>query len=118
MERRVLFANDDKVMLKFAKLFYEVSKYEVIIAENGLIALEKYLEEKKCGRNIDLIITDIQMPRMSGTQFIVELRNNQRYVGPIGIVSGTDVSEYFIKDNDIFYVGFNIEDCIRAYEKM
>lgn len=62
--------------------------FETVIATNGREGLEKVLQG-----NIDLIITDIFMPEMTGDQMIAEIykHENLRQI-PILVVSGDDSS--------------------------
>ncbi len=52
------------------------------IAENGKIACEKALAAREMGQPFDLILMDMQMPVMNGTQAVEQLRQAD-YVGPI-----------------------------------
>lgn len=117
MKARVLYAEDDKGTRTLSTDFMCKKGYEVLAFKNGQEAFEAFLRERESGRTIDLVITDIQMPRMSGTQLIEKLRNERHFTGEMGIVSGTPVSEFFIKDNKIFYVGSNLVKCLSAYEQ-
>ena len=56
-------------------------EYEVIEAENGLVALDKYNEA-------DIVLLDINMPVMDGFQFLAEIEKNPLSKTPIIIVSG------------------------------
>lgn len=69
--------------------------YNLIVSRNGNEAL------KECSKdlNIDLIITDLMMPVMSGKEFIVKLREKKGYLSmPILILtaksSNEDILEY------------------------
>ncbi|MCD8373074.1 MAG: response regulator transcription factor [Clostridia bacterium] len=61
------------------------SRYTVITAVDGEDALDKY-----DGGNIDLIITDIMMPRMDGFTFIEALRSRGDDVPVIMLTAKTD----------------------------
>jgi len=81
--KTVLVVEDDR---DFAKLLWEVlrHKYHVIVAFDGLEAIEAYLEER---RRIDLIITGLGMPVICGDQLIDRVRNVDLEV-PIIVLSG------------------------------
>jgi CheY-like chemotaxis protein len=66
----------------------------VLFAANGKIALEVI---KAFDGKIELIITDGWMPEMTGTQLIVELRQ-QNFAGQIIAVTGDGTSEIGFND--------------------
>ncbi len=79
---KILVAEDEDIMLKTIDLRLRKDGYEVFLAEDGLIALEKI------GRlSFDLIITDIMMPYASGLEIINIVRKNQDKKIPIIILS-------------------------------
>lgn len=61
MKRRVLLVDDDEMILAFLQAFAENRGYEVLLAHNGMEALEILTTER-----VVLIITDVVMPRMDG----------------------------------------------------
>lgn len=66
---------DDEVQLKEATtIMLERMGYKVISAENGAEGLEKFLEFKK---EIDLIITDLAMPKMTGYELAQKIRQEK-----------------------------------------
>jgi len=65
----VLVAEDNKINMMMIKDVLERKKCKVIKAENGKIAIEKYLSEK-----IDLILMDMQMPVMNGLEATQKIR--------------------------------------------
>jgi two-component system chemotaxis response regulator CheY len=56
------------------KMILKEAGYEVIIGEDGQDALSRF-----DGRTIDLVITDLHMPRMNGLELIEEIRKRQSY---------------------------------------
>lgn len=71
---RVLFVEDEELAReKLAKLLSKLFK-EVILASNGLEGLEKYEKSKITNEKIDLIISDINMPMMSGLEMLEKIR--------------------------------------------
>ncbi len=69
---RILVVEDDGRVLDFATDLLSLQGYEVYAAENGLKAL-KLLEEEKL--KVDLILTDLVMPKMSGAELIKKIRS-------------------------------------------
>ncbi len=67
--KKILIAEDDSDLLKLFQTVLKKEGYEVIPAEDGLMAL-RYLNKEY----VDLIISDIMMPNMDGFQLIRALR--------------------------------------------
>ena len=70
---RVLIADDDRKLIDDLGDYLKQSGYEVIVASNGVEALEQAQAQEP-----DLIILDILMPHMDGLQTLVELRRYSR----------------------------------------
>ena len=70
MLRKILVVDDEQIIRE--SLSYVLSKedYQVDEAENGKAAYEKLLET-----TYDLVITDLEMPEMKGTELLDKLRN-------------------------------------------
>lgn len=79
---KILVAEDEAIMLKTIDLRLRKDGYDVILAEDGLMALEKIRE-----LDFDLIITDIMMPYASGLEIINAVRKEQSKKMPIIILS-------------------------------
>lgn len=65
--------------------------HTIVIAQDGLDGFEKFKTHK-----IDLIITDINMPRLDGISMIERIREENKEV-PILLLSAYSEIEYFIK---------------------
>lgn len=61
MKRTVLLVEDDPLMREFITDYFEREQWEVIEAENGKMALERFETSA-----VDLIVLDIMMPEMDG----------------------------------------------------
>lgn len=61
--KTVLIVDDDKAIRTMAGEVLGIENYRVITAENGLVALERVLEEP------DAVLLDIRMPVMDGFEF-------------------------------------------------
>ncbi len=61
----VLIVDDEEQVRNVLKRMLERGGYVVVIAENGVRGVEAYRERR---REIDLVILDMAMPRMSGTE--------------------------------------------------
>jgi len=70
MMKKILFADDSSIMRLFARMSTRnIHGISVTEAQDGLDAVEKIGEE-----SFDLIITDINMPRMDGLELIRHVR--------------------------------------------
>lgn len=81
--RHILVVDDSPNTRDILKSMLELENYRVSAAVDGIDGLEK-LKEK----TFDLIISDLDMPRMDGFTFIENLRRNQDYQRiPIIVIS-------------------------------
>lgn len=88
---RVLIVDDSKTILATLQKTLRTAGYEVISASDGQEGLETLLgaEEKP-----DVIITDINMPRMDGFKFIEAVRASNGALSRIPMIClTTEVSE-------------------------
>ncbi|MCK4776894.1 MAG: response regulator [Actinomycetia bacterium] len=67
---KILCIDDAKEVVDFLKVSLELEGYEVDIAYNGQEGLNK-IEKNK----YDIVITDLQMPKMDGWQLCEEIKN-------------------------------------------
>ena len=88
MDRKhILVADDEQNLLLSMQFVLEVADYKVTTAENGQEALDKILEAESGGSPIDLLITDIQMPLLTGLELIDKLNRLQMDV-PVLVITG------------------------------
>jgi len=71
-KRRILVVDDESHILHVVSLKLRNAGYEVITAEDGEEALEAALEHRP-----DLVITDYQMPVMTGLELCKQLKQNE-----------------------------------------
>jgi len=67
----VLVVDDEETVRTVARLMLKQLGYDVLLAENGLAALEVYREHRDA---IDLVLLDMTMPHVDGTAAYTELR--------------------------------------------
>ena len=72
--KTILFVDDSVSIRTLVRMILEEVGYRIIIGEDGLDALS-YFD----GRTIDLVITDLHMPRMNGMELIKEIRKREKY---------------------------------------
>ena len=93
MSKTVLVVDDDRLNTTLVKFALKEARYSVVTAIDGREALEAVRNARP-----DLIILDIQMPQMSGFEFMNELKS---------LPSGGDIPVIMLTANenmqDIFF---------------
>ncbi len=72
----ILVVDDCRMTRRLLSMYLRGAGYEVIVAENGLEALEKLGREPYAA-----VITDLNMPQMDGIEFTRSIRGNSEYQG-------------------------------------
>ncbi|TAN44503.1 MAG: response regulator [Nitrospirae bacterium] len=103
---KVLVADDNDSIREMLSMLLEMDGYEVHTAENGAVALNKF---NSVG-NIDLIVSDMNMPELNGLELISEVRKLDDKVPFIFLTGEGDVylaseaisrgAEDYIKKNE------------------
>ncbi|AXH12267.1 diguanylate cyclase [Halarcobacter bivalviorum] len=116
----VLYVEDEEDVREFTSKTISTIVNSVITAKNGKEGLDKFLEN----RDINLILTDINMPKMGGLEMCAEIRKVDNEV-PIVITSAhsdpdflkkaidVKVSAYAMKPIDLYHL---LESMIKAVE--
>ncbi len=74
MAKRIMVVDDSVTVLQVLKLTLENAGYNILEAADGRDALGKLVGDK-----IDMMITDLNMPRLDGIGLIKEVRNYAEY---------------------------------------
>ncbi len=85
--KHILVADDEQNTLLTMQFILEVANYRVTTAENGREALDDILESRNTDSPIDLLITDIQMPGLTGLELIDEI-NQLKMDIPFLVITG------------------------------
>ncbi|GAB6073370.1 EAL domain-containing protein [Nautilia lithotrophica] len=96
----VLYVEDNKDALEETKLIFEKFFRNVITAKDGLEGLEKFNSNQ-----IDLIITDINMPKLNGLEMIKKIKEKSPNINTL-VVSAYNETEYFIEAIKLGVDGF------------
>lgn len=80
--RKILVVEDNPNMSSLLADMLEVFAIESVRATDGLDALQKVEEE-----NVGLVITDMRMPKMSGTELLSALKDSHPDL-PVVLISG------------------------------
>lgn len=70
MTRKILVVDDEQIIRESLSYVLRKEDYQVDEADNGKAAYEKLLE-----KSYDLVITDLEMPEMKGTELLDKIRN-------------------------------------------
>ena len=87
----ILVVDDDNTLLKFFKIHLNKFFSKVLVVKNAKEAL-KVLKEK----NIDLVLSDIRMPRVDGLQLLDRVQKHDASI-PVLLISGALLSDEQIK---------------------
>jgi two-component system chemotaxis response regulator CheY len=83
MSKTILVVDDSATVRKFVSVSLSMQGFTVVTACDGMDALEKLPTAA-----VDLVITDLNMPKMDGFELIKTLRENQAYAElPVIILS-------------------------------
>ena len=69
---RILIVDDDTVISKVFTVMLQRAGFEVAVAEDGLMGVEMWE-----GDNFDLVLMDVQMPRMNGFEATRAIREKE-----------------------------------------
>lgn len=89
-KQTILFVDDDKILHKIIAEYLKELNADIIFAENGFDAYEIFKKQK-----IDLIVTDLNMPKISGVDLIKKIRDVNFWL-PIVVLTSELTSENFI----------------------
>ncbi|MDD1710759.1 MAG: response regulator, partial [Methanoregulaceae archaeon] len=72
---KVLFMDDEQIIVDMTRDVLKFLDYEVMFAEDGLAAIDLYKKEKSLGVPFDVVILDLTIPSgLGGKETIKELR--------------------------------------------
>lgn len=87
-KRKILIVEDDLFIRDIYKVRFEQEDFEVIVAENGMVGLEKL----KSNIIPDVILLDIMMPGMNGIEVLKQIKSNDDWKN-IPVMMLTNISE-------------------------
>ncbi|MBQ5491338.1 MAG: response regulator transcription factor [Treponema sp.] len=92
MKSKILIIEDVPEMAQLVTMYMENAGFECLACESAEIALQKLTE----GWKSDLILLDLNLPGMSGLDFLKKFREEYRTTIPVIIVSARDADEDII----------------------
>ncbi len=93
----LLLVEDSKFFLNQVKGFTEDAGYTVLTALDGVLGLQVLNDPQN---QVDLILTDIEMPNMDGVELTRQVRSNDKY-GSIPILALTSVAAEEVQQSAI-----------------
>lgn len=96
--RHILVVDDEASVRRITERVLQRAGYRVTVAADGLDALERYEQAGGSGGSIDLVVSDILMPRMDGLTLVRELAVRTPGL-PVVLISG-HTGEYQVQDSN------------------
>jgi DNA-binding response OmpR family regulator len=122
---KILVVDDDKLMLSVVSKRLKNKGYNVFSTDNGVESLRIISEEK-----IDLVISDVMMPCLSGFTLITMLKNFYFLNIPVLLISagkqenkilnshGIQEDSFFSKPIDFNRLYNRIEECLNTQSRI
>lgn len=105
-EFSVLYVEDEEMLREKVGAFFKKFFTNVVTAVDGRDGLEKYTQNR-----YDIVVTDIQMPNMSGLELIKEIRKQSEYQEIIVTSAYTD-SMYMTECIELGVTGYIIKPIV------
>jgi CheY-like chemotaxis protein len=83
----ILVVDDDEFTAELTGMILEDAGFSVVIADGGIAAMELISENSTIG----MVVSDMNMPLVDGTQLFAELRE-QGYQQPFVLLTGDDAA--------------------------
>jgi len=123
MAQKILVIDDEETSVVLIKSCLIEKGYKVIVARDGEEGLQAVKEKKP-----DLIVLDVQMPKMNGYEFMTELKSLQGFTTtPVIMLTGNEtmqdvfklegVKDYFVKPVKIPEMVDKIIECLGPKKK-
>jgi two-component system, chemotaxis family, chemotaxis protein CheY len=82
----ILAVDDSETMRQMVKMTLQAGNYQVVLAEDGEEGLTKFLNTT----GVDLIITDINMPKMDGLGLIKAIRSHNATIPILALTTESE----------------------------
>jgi two-component system chemotaxis response regulator CheY len=97
MKKNILIVDDSPTLRASVNFVLKGSGYNVLQAENGVEGLETLEECKEKKKRINLIISDINMPKMNGLEFLKTVKDKNSLFRFIPVIVLTTEREESLK---------------------
>jgi DNA-binding response OmpR family regulator len=95
---KVLLIEDDHLVGKLIAQQLKFQNFEVVIAFDGASAVELFLEHK-----VDIIISDLLLPKMSGFSSIKAIQHVDMHNTPLIVISSLNDIPVMLKNAELRY---------------
>lgn len=127
-QKTILVVDDSKSIRSLVRFVLQSEGYDVIEAEDGQQGWEA---TQRMSAQIDLVLTDYEMPNMTGPELVVKIREQQRYNGiavvmltsrrdeddeVLGLESGAD--DYIFKPLEPMKLQARVRKILRMYDRI
>jgi len=113
---RILVVDDEPELREFVAMSLELNEYETVEAENGKKALEILASE-----DFDCIVSDVEMPEMTGPEFLKKFRETNKII-PVIMLTGVKALNTVVEvmkagAQDYLVKPINIDELLIAVRK-
>jgi DNA-binding NtrC family response regulator len=116
VKRKVLFIDDEPIILEFAKEQFELANYEIETCESTTLALEVLKNA-----TFDIIISDFNMPHLTGFELVSRIRDDLKLETPVVFLTGNlqlnTVEANRLKIIEIFTKPIDLEEIVQFINK-
>ena len=120
--KRVLLAEDDPDMRGMLAAALRLDHHEVVEARDGRELLERFSASRVAGLPVDVIITDLRMPKLTGLQVLRELHDAKHRIPVILITAfgdhGTHIDAWLLGAAAVLDKPFEVEDLRRLVRNL
>jgi CheY-like chemotaxis protein len=112
--KKILIAEDNIIIMSLLKLAFREKNCSVIECRNGKEAIEKFNKMP-----VDIVLSDIEMPQVSGDEFVKYILKNTVKKIPLIIMSSLNANDeriQYIKKQNIQHIlkPFMIKDIVNT----
>ena len=113
---KILVIDDEEELREFVSMSLELNDYDTVQAENGVDALEKIGND-----SFDCVISDVEMPHMTGPEFLKAFREKNTII-PVIMLTGvknlqTVIEVMKLGAQDYLVKPINVDELLISVEK-
>jgi two-component system, chemotaxis family, chemotaxis protein CheY len=97
MKKNILIVDDSPTLRASVNFVLTSGGYNVFQADNGEAGLKKLEEVRKKGERVNLIISDVNMPKMNGIEFLRNVKDKKSLFKFIPVIILTTEREDTLK---------------------
>ena len=97
MKKNILIVDDSPTLRASVNFVLSGGGYNVFQADNGVTGLQKLEEIRKKGERVHLIVSDINMPKMNGLEFLRAVKDKDSFFKFIPVIILTTEREETLK---------------------